>query len=398
MACFLLNAAALMAETVFALDRRRAGGLVVALIVGVVGVRVAASFQRALPEAAEGSTTVHVGKNEVALARDAPEWKSVHLGQAKPLGQRWTDTFPARFKIDETRASRIGSPLQGRVTKVFVELGQTVKAGTPLLAIASPDIAGFRAERQKAKVDLDVAHAQYDRVRAMVDARALPGKDELASDQQLKQAELSLSLAQSKLDSLRVSLTSDNEFNIVAPRDGCVIDKQVVPAQQVSPNDSMITIADLENVWVVAELFEADANGIAAGTTARVTSPSLPGYEAEAKVEMVSFVADPERHSIAVRAKLPNPTREIRPNAYAQVSFRADVTDGTVGIAASAVVSDGQKQYVYVQREPGTFVRREVVVASTHGGQAAVVAGLKAGEIVVEHGSALLDNQIALSS
>lgn len=387
-----------MAEAVFALDKKRAGLLVAALVASVVGVRVAASFHRALPEAAEGAAGVHVGKNEVALAPDAPQWKSVHVGNAVALGDRWTDAFPARFKIDESLASRIGSPLQGRVTRVFVELGQTVKKGTPLLSIASPDIAGFRAERQKAKVDLDVAHAQYDRVRAMVDARALPGKDELASDQQLKQAELSLSLAQSKLDSLRVSLTSDNEFTIVAPRDGVVIEKQVVPAQQISPNDTAVTLADLDDVWVVAELFEADASGITAGSTARVTSPSLPGYEAEAKVEMVSFVADPERHSVAVRARLPNPGRAIRPNAYAQVSFRATVSEGTVGIAASAVVSDGQKQYVYVQRQQGTFVRREVVVASTHGGQAAVVSGLKAGEVVVERGSALLDNQIALSS
>jgi RND family efflux transporter MFP subunit len=387
-----------MAEAVFALDKKRAGLLIAALVASVVGVRVAASFHRALPETAEGAPGVHVGKNEVAIAADAPQWKSLRLGNVVPLGERWTDAFPARFKIDEAMASRIGSPLQGRVTRVFVELGQNVKKGTPLLSIASPDIAGFRAERQKAKVDLEVAHAQYDRVRAMVDARALPGKDELASDQQLKQAELSLALAQSKLDSLRVSLTSDNEFTIVAPRDGVVIDKQVVPAQQVSPNDTAITLADLENVWVVAELFEADANGIVAGSTARVTSPSLPGYEVEAKVEMVSFVADPERHSVAVRARLPNPGREIRPNAYAQVSFKATVSQGTVGVAASAVVSDGQKQYVYVQRQPGTFARREVVVASTHGGQAAIVSGLTAGEVVVERGSALLDNQIALSS
>jgi RND family efflux transporter MFP subunit len=387
-----------MAETVFALDKKRAGWLVAALIAGVVGVRVAASFQRALPESAEASADVHVGNNEVALSKDAPQWKSLRLGNAVSLGDRWTDAFPARFKIDESLASRVGSPLQGRVTRCFVELGQSVKAGSPLISVASPDIAGFRAERQKAKVDLDVANAQYERVKAMVDARALPGKDELASDQQLKQAELSLRLAQSKLDSLRVSMTSDNEFTIVAPRDGVVIDKQVVPAQQVSPNDTVIAIADLENVWVVAELFEADANGIVAGSTARVTSPSMPGYSAEAPVEMVSFVADPERHSVAVRVKLPNPGRAIRPNAYAQVSFRASVADGTVGIAASAVVSDGQKQYVYVQRQPGTFARREVVVASTHGGQAAVISGLKVGEVVVERGSALLDNQIALSS
>ena len=388
-----------MADAVFALDKKRAIRIVAALIAGVACVRVAASFQRALPEAAEASADIRVvGENAVALSKDAPQWKSVRLGPAVPLGERWTDPFPARFKIDEALASRVGAPLQGRVTRVFVELGQAVKKGTPLLSVASPDIANFRAERMKAKVDLDVAKAEFERTKAMVDARALPGKDELASDQQLKQAELSLSLAQSKLDSLRVSLTSDNEFTIVAPRDGVVIDKQVVPSQQVSTDDTLIAIADLENVWVVAELFEADANGIVSGCTARVTSPSMPGYEAEAKVDMVSFVADPDRHSVSVRVRLPNPGSAIRPNAYAQVRFRTVVVPGTVGVAASSIVTDGQKQYVYVQEQPGTFARREVVVASMHGGQAAVISGLKAGEVVVERGSALLDNQIALAS
>jgi cobalt-zinc-cadmium efflux system membrane fusion protein len=104
----------------------------------------------------------------------------------------------------------VGSPLSGRVTTVSVELGQNVKAGAPLFAVASPDIAALRAEQQKAAVDLQVTRAAYERVKAMVEARALPAKDELESDQQTRQAELALRLAQMKLSSLKVSSRGEN--------------------------------------------------------------------------------------------------------------------------------------------------------------------------------------------
>jgi RND family efflux transporter MFP subunit len=243
-----------------------------------------------------------------------------------------------------------------------------------------------------------VARAAYDRVKAMVDARALPAKDELESDQQARQAELALKLAQMKLSSLKVSARGENEFSVVAPRDGVVIEKSVLPGQQVTTDDSLVSIAELDVVWVLADLFEADANGIVAGARARVTSPSLPGFSLDADVERVSSVVDPERHTVAVRVKLPNPKLEMRPNMFAEVRFLTPAAAGSVEVAASALVSDGPRQYAYVEERPGHFVRRTVVAGNERDGRVTVLKGLTAGETVVEQGAVLLDNQIDLST
>jgi RND family efflux transporter MFP subunit len=263
--------------------------------------------------------------------------------------------------------------------------------------VASPDIAGLRAEREKAAVDLDVTKASLERIKAMVNARALAAKDELEADQQFRQAQVALRLAQSKLASLKVSSRADNEFTVVSPRDGIVVEKNLLPAQQVSPEAGLVDVADLSQVWVVAELFEADAIGIKEGSLAKITSPSLPDLALEAKVTMVSSVVDPTRHTVPVRVRVDNDKRLLKPNIFAQMRFAVAPPEGSGEVKASALVSDGAKQYVYVQAEHGRFIRREVVAGSAREGKVPILSGLKPDEVVVEEGAILLDNQISLS-
>jgi RND family efflux transporter MFP subunit len=371
-------------------------GVALAAAASAVAIGLAASFTREPPPKPPEARGMTVGSVDVSLAPDAPQWRVLKLGAAKPAETRWSDPVPARVRIDETRASKVGAPLEGRVLTVFVELGQTVKVGEPLFSVASPDIAGLRAEREKAAVDLEVAKTRLERVKTMVEARALPAKDELEADQVFRQAQVSAHLAASKLASLKVS-SRDNEFTVVSPRDGVVVDKGVLPAQQIQRDTAAMMVADVSTVWVLADIFEADATGLEPGLRVRVTSPSVPDFSAEADVEMVSSVVDPTRHTVPVRVRLANPSGRLKPNVYAQMRFQVAPPEGTVDIAASAIVSNGAKQYVYVQGDKGALARREVVVGSVREGRAPVMHGLRAGEMVVEEGAILLDNQIALA-
>jgi cobalt-zinc-cadmium efflux system membrane fusion protein len=368
-----------------------------ALMLSALCIWASAGFTRTPPPKPPEAEGMTVGDSTIALAPGAPQWKLVHVAPAKPATTHWTEPVPARVKIDESRAAKVGAPLAGRVTSVYVELGQKVKSGDPLFSVASADIAGLRAERDKSAVDLDVAKAQLGRISAMVAAHAIPAKDELEANQQLKQAEVSQRLAQAKLSSLKVSSRADNEFTVVSPRDGVVVEKNVLPSQQLSTETSLVTVADLAVVWVVAELFEADSPGINAGTAVRVTSPSLPELSVETKVDMVSAVVDPERHTVPVRVRLDNADGRLKPNIYAQMRFAIEATPSAVEIAASALVSDGSHQYVYVESNKGQFTRREIAAGPAREGRVPVMHGISPGEVVVEEGALLLDNQIALA-
>ncbi len=183
---------------------------------------------------------------------------------------------------------------------------------------------------------------------------------------------------------------------MVSPRDGVVLAKRVLPAQQVSVEGGLVDVADLAQVWVVAELFEADAAGVVAGTPVEIRLPALPDLVLEARVDMVSSVVDPVRHTLPVRVRLDNAKGLLRPNARAQMRFAVEPRPGSGEVAASAIVSDGARQYVFVQAELGRLTRRLVIAGSAREGKAPILSGLQPGEVVVEEGAILLDNQVTI--
>jgi RND family efflux transporter MFP subunit len=372
-----------------------------ALVVSGVSIIAAARYQREPPPAEAPAPGMTVAKDSVTLESGAPQWKVLHLGVATPAAQHWTDPLPARIEIDEAKLSRVGTPLAGRVAKVFVERGQAVAAGAPLFTVSSPNIAELRAERAKAEVDLKVAKANLERVKAVVAAHAAAEKDELAAEQEYHQAEVAHALAMAKLRTNEVGAGDGNEVTVTAPRAGTIVEKNVAVAQRVSPDaaDPLVVVADLSTVWVVADLFEADAQSIPQGAPARVSSPSIPDVAAlDGKVELVSAVVDPAKHTIPIRVRLDNPKQSLRPHVYAQVRFLTGQAAHGVEVQASAVMTDGTQSYLYVQEKSGRFVKRVVTAGPVRDGRVVVLEGLKPGETVVEEGGVLLDNQIDLST
>ena len=335
-----------------------------ALGLSLLSVGLAARFSPAGPSPAPPTAGLTVEKDAVA---HRPRGAAVALREAgrRGRGERRDGRTRCRPGSRSTRRRRRSSErrCRGAWRRVFVELGQRVAAGAPLFSVASPDIAELRANGEKAAVDLEAARATLERVHAMVASRALPAKDELSAQQQLDQAELALKLAEAKLASLHVSSDGENEFTVASPREGVVVEKNVLFGQQVSPDGGgvLMVVADLSSVWVVADLFEAQANDVHEGAAAEITCPSIPELKLEGRVEMVSAVVDPVRHTVPIRVRLDNADGALRPNVYARVRFAvAPGPSAAVEIPASALVSDGERQYVYVQEKEGRFVRREV--------------------------------------
>ncbi|HEY5373831.1 MAG TPA: efflux RND transporter periplasmic adaptor subunit [Polyangiaceae bacterium] len=374
-------------------------GVVLAVVVSVATIWGSSRFVRKALPAAQVQAGLTIDHGTIGIAPDAPQWQVLELETAKSISSTWTDAVPAFVKVDEAKAARIGVPLAGRVTQVFVELGQPVEKGAPLFAVASPDLAALEVEQSKAKVDVDAAKSVLDRTKAIVEARALPEKEATAAAQQLHQSELSLNVAQSKLASLDVTTRSENEFVVHAPRAGRVVEKNVLPGQELSPGSetALMLVADLSTVWVVADLFESDSDGVLPGVPARVTITSLPGVVLDGKVDMVSAVVDAERHTVPVRVRLDNADGRLKPNTYAKMQFQASTPPGSVEVAAGALVSDGSRQYAYVKNSAGRFVKRDVVAGAVRDQRVVVFKGIAPGETVVSKGAILLDNQIDIA-
>jgi len=377
-------------------------GLSAAAVAGGAMILCALRFERPAPvEPAHAAGLEVKSDTAIDVAPGALQWKVLKLGHPERAHAGWTDPVPGRIKIDERLAAKVGSPLAGRVSEVMVDLGQQVKAGDPLFRVSSPDVADLRAQARKAEVDYQAARVVFERTHAMVDAHALAAKDEQSAEQQLKQAEVAKEVAASKLAAIHAATDGDqvtDSFVVTAPRDGVVVEKTLVAHQSVSPDagNTLIAVADLSSVWVVADLFEADAVDIREGAVAQITSSNASSGPIEGRVDAVSAIVDPGRHTVPIRVSVPNTDGKLRPNAFATVRFATAADDQALSLPSTAIVTDGAKQYVYVWGNEKTFTRRDVVVGASASGRTTVLKGLSEKETVLVEGGILLDNQIQL--
>ncbi len=378
---------------------RKRIGIAVAAIVSTIAVVASARYDHEQVLPAPKDTGMSVSAGTLSLAPGAPQWASLRLGRVTAADAGWTDPVPAFVKIDETRSAKLGTLLAGRVVRVFVELGQSVEAGDPLFTVASPEIADLEAQARTTAVELQSAEENRDRVHALVEARALAAKEDAAARRQWKQAEVGHHLAEQKLGALRVDADGTNRFTVRAPRKGVIVELSVVAEQQVAPDAShpLVVVADLDSVWVMADVLESEARRVHVGSQARIELPGETGPPLTGSVVGVSAWIDPDRHSVPIRVSAGNPGHELRPNRFLHVSFGVQADPGEVDVPATALVSSGDRQYVYVQDADGLFVRREVTTGTGLLDRTPVRAGLKPGETIVEDGALLLDNQIGLS-
>jgi len=327
----------------------------------------------------------------------ALRWQALQVESAETAEPRWSEAFDGLLKLDEGKVARVGVPLSGRVVRVYVDLGYEVKKGDPLFTLASVELASLAAEGRQAALALESAQVALARIDSLVAARALPERELGAATERLAQAELSLTMAQSKQNSLLVRVDSASEFTVVAARSGRVVEKRVVLGQQLSARSeqTLLTIADLSSLWLSAELFQPDLHGIAPGTAVSIAVPTLPDVAIRGEVDAVSSVVDPERRTVPVRVRVDNASRNLKVNMFAKARFLATPREGSVSVGASALRSDGSRDYVYVRTGVGDFERRWVTAGAVIAGRALIHEGIAAGEEIATRGMALLDSRLS---
>jgi cobalt-zinc-cadmium efflux system membrane fusion protein len=310
---------------------------------------------------------------------------------------------PGRVMVAETRSTPIMAPLSGRIEQVAVQPGDMVKAGDKLIAIRSAALPELGREIETASAALAVKKASVARVRDLVNLRAVPEKDLLLAEEELREAEIALRTAEGKRRSFHLgALDHGGLYWLEAPRAGTVVERKALVGMEVGPDrgDVLLSIAMLDEVIVMADLLESDVAGVKPGQKAGVVPGNANDAPMTGTVEYVAAVVDPVRRTVAVRVRVPNPRHELRPNAFAQVSFmEADSTQRIV-VPTEAVVTDGQRSVVFVREEkkPGEyhFLRREVHAGRSRDGKTEILDGLKVGETYVAHGALLLLNTLDL--
>ncbi|MEQ1654538.1 MAG: efflux RND transporter periplasmic adaptor subunit [Nitrospira sp.] len=314
-------------------------------------------------------------------------------------------TLSGKVAYGEDRYSKISSPLQGRVVEVRAHLGDRVKVGDVLLIVDSPDIAQAYSEYVKEDSELQYATRAQDLAKDLYENKAMPLKDLKQAENELVKARAEFRRAKERLLSLRVpadELTKPldkqkitSRFEMKSPLTGVVVERAVTPGQSVGgdPTQVLFTVADLDMLQVLADLYERDLALVREGQFAKVTVEAYPGVDFPATLAAIGDVVDPATRTIKVRAWVNNDPHRLKPEMFARLHL--DVGDATpfMAVPREAVLESDGKQFVYVVEEPNRYVKREVKVSNISTDQVRVLEGLTRGQRIVTKGAVLIKGQ-----
>ena len=339
---------------------------------------------------------------------------------------------PGIIEIIPNRKFDEHSPVSGRVLRVSVNLGDTVKAGQVLLFLESPELNATAAEIIKNQQDIEteiaqqtelldndvkqaqakinLAQANYSRDSKLMEEKIGSQKTmqtslaELEMDKsQLKTAidkrELTVRALQVRLRLTieplrqRLKLLGQSDADIsqmlksghpiaVAPvrsaRLGTVTFLNASPGQSIDPGVRLFTVADLSRVWATAHIYEDDIGRIRKGQPVTIRVPAFSDRLFHGFLSYIGDGVDPQTRTLPVRAEIANPGLSLKPNMYADLVIQTGVEATSIFLPSDVVVSRGGRHFVFVEVKDG-FQPVPVVVSGVSGDNVEIIDGLSEG-------------------
>lgn len=304
--------------------------------------------------------------------------------------------------FDEQRVARIGATVTGRVVEVDVLPGQEVKKGELLARLNSSELSSQQLAYMKARAQLELNRRAAERAKALLAADVIG-----AAELQRRESEYQISVAETRAaaDQLRLLGFSEAALNrlgvqgavdsvtpVSASRPGTVVERRVAVGQVVQPADTLFVVADLSRVWALAQVPEQQIGQVRVGQQVSIEVPALGNERRVGKLIFVGHTVDPETRTVLVRTELDNRDGALKPAMLATMLIEARPSDKLV-VPASAVVREGEEEFVFVVGDGGQYRLTKVKLAPEQGGRRVVMSGLKGGEKLVVEGAFHLNNE-----
>lgn len=343
-------------------------------------------------EAAKPEAKEEAGHSEGPLKLSAEEANRAGV-KAEPVNpQKLSSSIvvTATIQPDQDRVARVSPRTEARILSAPAKLGDRVRAGQILATLDSVAVGEASAAYVQAQSELRIAEADLRRAEALAKDEIIPRKELLRA-----QSEREKSAAAVRAAADRVRLLGGNTnvgggvsgFTVVAPFAGTVIEKKATIGELASPSAPMFTVADLNQVWIVADLPEAALAKVRVGAMARVSVPSYPDQLFGGRVSYIGAALNKESRTVAARIVVPNQDGRLKPDMFATATIEVtgDLREVMSLPDAAVVIMQGQPS-VFVF-EKGAYVQRQVQTGERAGGRTEITSGLRPGEQVVTAGA-----------
>ncbi len=277
---------------------------------------------------------------------------------------------------DEDSLHQINTRVDGWIEKLLIKNdGEPVTRGQVLFELYSPTLVNAQVEYLAALAGRSSSLRKASR-------------DRLAA----------LGVTAGQIDALRKSRKAAQRIQIRARADGLVTRLMVREGVYVTPATAIMSVARLDSVWVLAEVFERQSDWVRVGQAADVRLDYLPGRIWRGKVDFIYPELDPVTRTLKVRLRVDNSDETLRPNMFARITIEGTATEPVVNIPAQALIRGGRLNRVVVALGDGRFRSKAVEVGIESGDRVEIHSGLDRGDLVVTSGQFLIDSESNLEA
>jgi cobalt-zinc-cadmium efflux system membrane fusion protein len=295
---------------------------------------------------------------------------------------------PGRIDFRQKGVSGVGAVVAGRVSKLYVQPGDQVRAGTTIVTLSSPDAAEARAKLSDAYAQLQSAEEMFKRQVEMLKRGVGLEMDRFKAEIELREARAEFQRANQAVTFLGEG--SGETVNIKAPISGRVVHIKATVGAMAEPGETLMELGNPASLWVVADVFDRDLVLVREGAAALVEIASNP-KPLQGRVAVIGAALEGESRRAPVFIELHDQNISLRPGMYARVSITALSSDRITVPVAAVLIKGSENTVVYVEKADGAFENRKVVIGQSIDGYVPILQGLSVGERVVVNGALLLD-------
>ena len=294
-----------------------------------------------------------------------------------------------RVSYDETRLRHVHTKIDGYVERLLANAtGETVRRGQPLLEIYSPELL---ASQQEFLVALEARDRMGSSTLSSV---AGYGKDLVESARRRLQL---FDMTDAQIARLEQTRTPQRTVTVYAHESGVVTMRNVTEGERIEAGKTLLDVADLSKVWVLASVYEYELPFVHQGQPAVMHLSYLPDRTFRGTVSLIYPSIEIATRTAQVRVEFDNPDLALKPDMYAEIELSADLGP-RISVPEEAVLETGTRSLAFVEREPGLFEPRELRIGARLADRYEVVSGLVAGEQVVVSGNFLIDSESKLKA
>ena len=349
-------------------------------------------FLRALISAAAIASVLPAGGGADEGAGDKPSEFLVPVERQQQIGVTFAKVEKTRLRsvlrtvgtvaVETQRGWDSVARVDGYVHELRIAApGEAVAKGQHLLDLYSPDVAATERE-----------YVDLLKMRESIERTGLPGSADNArhlaesARERLRQWDV----PDEEIAALESSRKAKQYLTLVSPVDGIVESIAVRQGQRVSTGDRLVSLADLEAVWVWANFYQEELALLKPGVPVSISTSAYPNESVTGKVALVDPFMDEMKRTFRVRIDVDNPGGRLRPDMYVDVGLSTDQGEGLT-VPVGAVLPTGLHNIVFVDKGEGRLEPRFIELGRKYGDLYEVTKGLAEGERIVTSANFLID-------